>query len=508
MKFPEQVGRWVNSKSLVVLALVAIIAAPLVLSKKSGSGNVTAKNADREITIITPHNEAIRREFGEAFQEWWQEKKGESVYVNWLTPGGVSEIRKIIDGRFAAAEKVGDDGIGIDIFFGGGDYEFELQAKAGRLEKLQVFQDHPQWFTEKSIPQSFAGETYYDKDHLWVGACFSRFGICYNEDVIKKKGLEPPVQWSDLADPKYFGSIALSDPNKSGSVTQAFEMLIQQQMHETAKGAKPNPGESKENFEVRVRSEGWDKGINLIQKIGANARYFTDSSTKIPHDVAYGNAAAGMCLDFYGRAYEERLKREDGGSRMRWISPEGGSSACADPVAVFKGAPDSELAQAFVEFLLTEKGQLLWNAKLGTSEGPKYRALRRMPIRRDIYTEDNMQNFTDAENPYEDTQGLVYQPELTSKGFRAIQFVVRVICLDSHEELKDAWEELVEAGMPERAHRVFSDTTLVSYQNTMGDIRRQLNNGSKVDNAKLAVRLGKFFRKNYEFASELAEDGE
>ena len=42
----------------------------------------------------------------------------------------------------------------------------------------------------------------------------------------------------------------------------------------------------------------------------------------------------------------------------------------------------------------------------------------------------------------------------------------------------------------------------------MGDIRRQLNNGSKVENAKLAVRLGKFFRKNYEFASELAEDGE
>jgi len=503
----RNLGKWINSKSVVALALVLCVAAPLLLSRKAGTGKITAENADRRISIITPHNETIRREFGEAFQSWWAEKTGETVYVNWLTPGGTSEIRMILDGRFAAAKKTGDEGIGIDIFFGGGDYEFGIQAKKDRLAKLTVFEKHPEWFGEKAMPQSFSGETYYAKDHTWVGVCLSRFGICYNVDVLKRKGLEPPVVWEDLADPKYFGAIALSDPNKSGSVARAFEMLIQQQMHETAATAKREPGETPESFQMRVRSEGWDKGINLIQKIGANARYFTDSSTKIPHDVASGDAAAGMCVDFYGRTYEEMLKKEDGSSRIHWISPKGGTSMSVDPVAVLKGAPDPEIAQAFVEFLVSEKGQVLWNTKPGSPNGTKHHALRRMPVRRDVYTAENTQHFTDPENPYDQTGGFVYQRELTGKGFKSLQFVIRVICLEAHEEIKEAWVKLTKAGMPERATKVFSDTTLVSYQNTMGDMRRQLSEGSKVETARMAVRLGKYFRKNYKLAGELAEEG-
>lgn len=506
MKFPLKMSKRINSKVLVALALLLTVAAPLLLSRKAGNSNITAENADRRINIVSPHNDAICREFGEAFQEWWMKKTGESVYVNWLRPGGTSEIRMVIDGRFAAAEKTGDEGIGIDVFFGGGDYEFSVQAGQDRFAKLSVFQDNREWFQDDIIPGSFSGETYYDKNHTWVGVCLSRFGICYNEDLLKHRGLEPPVRWADLGDPRYFGGIALSDPNKSGSVARAFEMLIQQQMQETAETSVLNPGERPESYAIRVRSDGWDKGINLIQKIAANARYFTDSATKVPHDVAYGNAVAGMCVDFYGRTYEEILKREDGSSRMRWISPEGGTSMSVDPVAVFKGAPDDEIAQAFVEFLLTETGQLLWNTRPGAPNGARYHALRRMPIRGDVYTEDNMQYFTDPENPYEQTSDFVYKRELTGKGFKAIQFVIRVICLDVHDEIKKAWLALTKAGMPDRARRVFMDTTLVSYQNTMSNIRLQLEEGSKVEVSRRAVRLAKLFRKNYQLATELAKE--
>ena len=47
--------------------------------------------------------------------------------------------------------------------------------------------------------------------------------------------------------------------------------------------------------------QGWIDGVRLMQRIGANARYFTDTSTKIPVDVSMGNAAAGLAIDFYGR---------------------------------------------------------------------------------------------------------------------------------------------------------------------------------------------------------------
>lgn len=500
--------RWIHKKSLVALALIACVAAPLLLNLLNGNQGIDADDADRRINIITPHNETIRREFGEAFQAWWKEKTGESVYVNWLTPGGTSEIRLVLNSRFAAAEKNGEDGIGIDVFFGGGDYVFSQQAERGQLAKLEVFDRHPEWFDEKVIPQSFTGETYYDSDHRWAGVCLSRFGICYNVDALKRRGLEPPTRWSDLADPRYFGGIALADPTKSGSVARAFEMLIQQQMHETIAKSSRIPGETPKAFEMRGRSEGWDKGINLVQKIAANARYFTDSSTKIPRDVAQGDAAAGMCVDFYGLSYEEMLKKEDGSSRIRWVSPQGGTSMSVDPVAVVRGAPDSEIAQAFVEFLLTQKGQKLWNTRPGATDGPRYRALRRMPLRRDVYTAENMQHYTDPIDPYQQTGGFVYQRELTGKGFNALRFIIRVMCLDSHQELKQAWQKMTAAGMPPRAVKAFSGVTMVSYQNTMGGIRKQVESGDKLRTADMALRFGKFFRKNYKRAARFADKGE
>jgi len=500
--------KWINQKSLVAFALAACVATPLILKRIQGNERVDPDSTDRRINIITPHNETIRREFGEAFQSWWKDKTGESVYVNWVTPGGTAEIRMVLDSRFASAEKTGDDSIGIDLFFGGGDYIFGKQAKLGRLAKLDVFKNHPEWFTPEVIPNQFTGETYYDKNHQWVGVCLSRFGICYNVDALKRRGLEPPTQWSDLADPKYFGGIALADPTKSGSVARAFEMLIQQQIHETMANSRRRPGKTKQQYNLRVRSEGWDRGLNLIQKIAANARYFTDSSTKIPRDVAQGDAAAGMCVDFYGRTYEEMLKQEDGSSRIHWISPQGGTSMSVDPVAVLRGAPDPEIAQAFVEFLLTEQGQKLWNAKPGTPGGPQHRALRRMPVRRDVYTAENMQHFTDPTNPYDQTGGFIYQRELTGQGFGAMRFIIRVMCLDLHDELKSSWQKVSQAGEPERSSKIFSDTTKVSYQNAMGGISRQISDGKKVETDDLAVRLGKFFRRNYKKAGKLAEKGE
>ena len=85
-----------------------------------------------------------------------------------------------------------------------------------------------------------------------------------------------------------------------------------------------------------------------------------------------------------------------------------------------------------------------------------------------------MQHFADPSNPYEEVGGFVYKPELTGKGFKAIQFIIRVMCLDSHNEIKRAWEKLADAAMPERATKVFHDTTRISYQNTMGYIRKQI----------------------------------
>ena len=50
---------------------------------------------------------------------------------------------------------------------------------------------------------------------------------------------------------------------------------------------------------------------------------------------------------------------------MKWIAPHAGTTLSGDPIAVLKGAPHPETAQAFVEFCLTPEAQKLWFAKPG-----------------------------------------------------------------------------------------------------------------------------------------------
>ena len=101
----------------ILLPLAAVVAAPLVLRD---TGTESAIEADVRVEIITPHNETIRREFGEAFAAYWEEKTGQSVYVNWRVPGGTSKIVRVLGSRYETAKEQGKEGIGIDIFFGGG----------------------------------------------------------------------------------------------------------------------------------------------------------------------------------------------------------------------------------------------------------------------------------------------------------------------------------------------------------------------------------------------------
>ena len=188
-----------------------------------------AGDSQDRLVIITPHNDSIRNEFGEAFAEHWKEKTGRSIYIDWRAPGGGGDILRIIDGSYAAAEGLGREGTELDVFFGGGTKDFIKQASLDHLAKIEVFETHPEWFGEDKLPSGFSGETYYDAGHRWVGACVSQFGIVYNRDVLDWMGVSPPQEWSDLGDPLYFGKLALADPTKSSSVTQAFEMLVQEQ---------------------------------------------------------------------------------------------------------------------------------------------------------------------------------------------------------------------------------------------------------------------------------------
>lgn len=84
---------------LIIVALVATVALPFLLRPDKGGG----QSFDESLVIITPHNEAIRHEFGLAFQSWYRKKTGRSVFIDWRVIGGTSEIARFLEGEYTAA---------------------------------------------------------------------------------------------------------------------------------------------------------------------------------------------------------------------------------------------------------------------------------------------------------------------------------------------------------------------------------------------------------------------
>lgn len=485
-----------KTRALIIFGLLAIIVA-LPITMRREAATTSARHADDVLVIITPQNQSIQQEFGDAFASHWKTTRGRTLHIDWRSPGGTSEIRMMLSAGFKAAAETGREGIGVDVFFGGGEPDFENQAKKGHLVPLRVFDSHPEYFSaDGPVSEFFTGERFHSADHLWVGACISQFGICYNPGVLARLHIPHPACWRDLANPDYAGHIALSDPTKSGAIARSFELLVQ---GEIQRSIAKNPGDRQAAI-----GKGWTAGLQLIQRMAANARYFTDSASKIPQEVGQGNAAAGMCIDFYGRSYAIDLTSADGTPRVVWIAPEGGSSLSPDPVGILKGAEHMEVAQSFVEFCMSREGQFLWFGKPGSPGGPKERALHRTPIRRDLYTPEILPNTTmPGIRPYEATGNLTYQPELTGKAFNTLRQLVKVMCIDSHEEMKSAWKAMRRAGMPTEAVAVFSDVSIMPYsKGGMGD--PGFEGGDPLKTAEHAARLGEWFRANYRRAESIA----
>jgi iron(III) transport system substrate-binding protein len=533
-------------RGIMVLALAAVVAVPFILRPRQAS----PEQADDTVIIISPHNEMIRHEYSVGFRKWYHDRTGRTVFLDWRNVGGTSDITRYLDGqydgsfRYLWTTKLGkpwsaeiqagykkgrlpadapaivkeahdvfrqsEAGCGLDVYFGGGPFDFAREAAEGHLLDSGLTSSHPDWFTDATFPQKFNGEFYRDPDHLWFGTVMSSFGILYNKDSLKRIGFDrEPDQWADLADPRFFGQIGLCDPTESGSILVAFENVIQQliQARLNALRASDPSGEPKAQTAAAVR-EGWLQGLRLIQTISANARYFTDTSQKPPIDVATGDCAAGMCIDFYGREQQEAIRRRNAYDRLGYVAPEGGSSYSVDPIALLRGAPHRSVAVAFMEYCLSLDGQKLWNFRAGTPGGPEEFALRRLPVRRDFYSRaDWLPYRSDPQtDPYSQKLILIHHDEWTGMLYGELAFIIRIMDIDTHAELAQAWKAILAAPEPRRtsALAVLQDLSAVDYDSARGRITASYVSKNKVDQVEQARELGEAFRKNYRRAERIA----
>ena len=78
---------WLGWKEVIVVSLfVLVLLLPLIFEGEAAVGT----DAERQLVIVTPHNEQIRSEFEHAFEHWHRRTFDEPVDVVWSVPGGTS----------------------------------------------------------------------------------------------------------------------------------------------------------------------------------------------------------------------------------------------------------------------------------------------------------------------------------------------------------------------------------------------------------------------------------
>lgn len=439
------------SKIVIIGLLVLIVGVPILLRPANSAGD--DPNAPN-LVIYTPHNEQIRFEIENAFNDWRVAEGKPAVVFDWRTPGGTTDIRKSIKSQYTQAINAGKDldktGIGADLFFGGGEYDhnkvgggIEVELEDGQTVTHRIVMDpqlDPELF-DQVFPQALiGGEKLYGQYTFnedgndvqiigWTGVTLSSFGIVFNRQTLDQLGIDEPKTWADLGDPRLRGWVALADPGHSGSISATFETIL--------------------------KREGWTQGWITLRNAFANARYFATSADRVPVDVSRGDAAMGMCIDFYGRTQTGMV----GDERLGYVDPviDGRSmtATTSDPITLLRGAPNPELAREFIAWLLSEDAQALWQRSLsdGTDElvRPKQFELRRQPLRSDLYNDASRASWVDqALNPY---PTAVPFPEGTPSYFSMVSPLTKAMASEVHHDMVAAWRALnqaIETGHPKR----------------------------------------------------------
>ena len=460
---PAERGRGAMSRYLLIVLFLIVLVSPFVLRAALTSGDATATPAAgaQRLVIVTPHNQDIRREFERAFSRWHREKYGTPVAIDYRAAGGTVDIKRLLDKTYGALRDAdgklppeADVSPDIDMVWGGGDYTFDQELKPlGVLKPVEL----PAGLLADVFPDpTLAGVRLYDYDKsvpidaqrpAWVGVCLSSFGIVYNPDVVAAVGDAEPTTWADLADPRLAGRVALADPTHSGSAAATYMVIVQRAMADAEAaylgggGSKDNPGYAD------AVARGWHDGQGVLLRMAANSRYFTDGASQVPNDVANGDAAAGLAIDFYGRVNQELL----GDDRIRFVSPRGATAITPDPIAVLYGVKGErlEVATRFVEFLLSPEGQTLWIAKPGAYPAPVDRSLRRPPIRRSMYAGDKS-GWADDVDYYGDAGGFNQRGEWMAT-FSLSRSMWAAAWIDARGALKEAYGRVV--SVPDAARR-------------------------------------------------------
>jgi ABC-type Fe3+ transport system substrate-binding protein len=362
-----------------------------------------------QLVVLSPHNETIREEFELGFSRWHRERHGENVDIDWRIVGGSSESIRFVQSEFARKP----EGIGIDVFYGGGHEPFYELAARGWCDPYR-----PPDAVLSGLAAEVAGIELRPADFAWHAAAISSFGILQNLRVRQLAGLPAVSRWGDLTQPRLFGWVGAGDPRGSGTMHVMFESFLQ--------------------------ARGWETGWQLLTQMAGNTRRFDRVSSTTAKDAALGESAYALAVDFYAFSQIAAAGR----SNLTFVLPLDFAAVSPDGIAILRGAAHRELAQRFLEFVLSDSGQQLWLLPRGYPGGPVRHSIERMPVRPELYA--RYAGVSNVEfSPFTLTSRFRYDARLAQRRRGVVAALAGAMLVDLHHDLKDAWSVVIRLGLKE-----------------------------------------------------------
>ena len=220
--------------------------------------------------------------------------------VNWFQ-GGTEKVVTKITGEIKA-KKIGADVLMV------ADPSYYLKLEDQKLLLPYKSKEEKNLINDK------------DAEGAWYAVRVCNMIIAYNADKLKAE--DAPKNWTDLADPKWKGKIAMPNPMLSGTAYVAVGALADKY--------------------------GWE----YFDKLKANGLRVEEGNSAIQNKLLTGEYAAAMILE------ENILKLANTKKEpLKVIYPKDGVVQVPSPIAIFNTTKNPEGAKALVDWWLSKEGQ-------------------------------------------------------------------------------------------------------------------------------------------------------
>lgn len=285
-----------------VTAATALATVGLTLAGCGLSSNSSKSPGQTTVTIYSPRpsniSDYVVKEFEAAHPE----------YKVQLLTLGAQEVADRVNAEKSRPQA--------DVWWGGTPTAFEQAAGKSLLTPFSTT-------VLGRVPAKFHGT-----NDAWLAEEQQLQIIAYNHDMLKDADV--PNDWSDLVSPKYKDKILIRDVAPSGTMRSVFAALI---------------------YQYYAKSNSPQGGYDFLKALDANTKDYAAN----PSDLYLRIQRREAALTIWNQ--QDILSQAAKGVPFSIKVPASGAPINLDGVAKVKGGPNSAGADAFADFLLSDKTQ-------------------------------------------------------------------------------------------------------------------------------------------------------